>query len=778
MKNKILAILLTIVMLLGMMPMSAFAADTTPSYVALGDSISTGYGLANKTAEGFTYLLAGTIDYELTNLAADGNTAAGILAQLQQQSFKDAVAGADLITVTAGGNDLMAVLYQAIADQYNATQSDTANHISASDITTIMADSSDGRRMSILNYAMGLLNPNSDIYLINNQAFDDAVADFISTLILVLNAIKALNADTTVIVATQYNPYVEYNGASFEFFMPIDLTPIYSGMEEGVTELNAAIKSNSATGGYLVADVKAAFDEQGGDLYVADPDTLEFDFHPNAAGHSVLADIFAEAMPSAPVPVAVSAVPSASQLGSVIGGGNFVMDDQVTLTAIPAEKNIQFYYWLDNSAELSSEPTEAQLKEAIVSYESTYTFTAEKDINLTAVFGYKPYVYLTRLAYETKDEYFADEEAELGIRLDEEDIRMEIGNAFVTIEKTAFAGTETLRNAYYNLDTLILAKYNETTGKMEYQTLESFAVPVAPVYNSVEYWNWIEQYEQHLAVAYLRHDHAHATRYDENGHWTVCDCGDKTDVQPHSFTENFTRCACGYIRKGLVGAPNVLVGVFDRYVKVEWKPLDKNPFDEISAKIAVLSGQKTVDATAKVDFRNENEVPSDDAEKIRSYANANFSGKSYGIEWMDISMTGDDGKRIPELDSPLAFGFDITGKKVLGVVSVHNGELIRFERLDNIFIQETENYTQNKILVNAAEVMLADANKVPVGILSMLYSTYAIIYEEEHIPDTPSSPQTGDNTNMAVWFALLLLSGGTVITLTVYHKRRRTATNR
>ncbi len=289
-KTKTISILLAIVMLLGMLPMSAFAADTTPSYVALGDSISTGYGLDNKTAQGFTYLLADALGYELTNLAADGNTAAGILVQLQQQSYKDAVAGADLITITAGGNDLMALLYQAIATEYNKLTVAANAPITADEVLTIMSDSSDGRRLTVMSVALGLLTEGSEIYLLDDEAFADAIADYVSTLNLVLSAIKTLNADATVIVATQYNPYAEFNGASFNnSLFQIDLTPICDGMEEGVTALNTAIKSNAATGGYIVADVKATFDKQSGDLYVADPITLNFDFHPNAAGHAVIA---------------------------------------------------------------------------------------------------------------------------------------------------------------------------------------------------------------------------------------------------------------------------------------------------------------------------------------------------------------------------------------------------------------------------------------------------------------------------------------------------------
>lgn len=40
-------------------------------------------------------------------------------------------------------------------------------------------------------------------------------------------------------------------------------------------------------------------------------------------------------------------------------------------------------------------------------------------------------------------------------------------------------------------------------------------------------------------------------------------------------------------------------------------------------------------------------------------------------------------------------------------------------------------------------------------------------------PDVPDSPQTGDNTNLGLWFALLFISGGAIITLTVYDRKGR-----
>ena len=44
--------------------------------------------------------------------------------------------------------------------------------------------------------------------------------------------------------------------------------------------------------------------------------------------------------------------------------------------------------------------------------------------------------------------------------------------------------------------------------------------------------------------------------------------------------------------------------------------------------------------------------------------------------------------------------------------------------------------------------------------------------DPNYVPET-DSPQTGDSSNMALWIALLFISGGAIITLTVYDRKRR-----
>ena len=51
-------------------------------------------------------------------------------------------------------------------------------------------------------------------------------------------------------------------------------------------------------------------------------------------------------------------------------------------------------------------------------------------------------------------------------------------------------------------------------------------------------------------------------------------------------------------------------------------------------------------------------------------------------------------------------------------------------------------------------------------------------FAELNNPADTDSPQTGDNSNMFLWIALLFISGGAVITLTIVDRKRRMASNR
>ncbi len=90
----------------------------TWSYVALGDSIPargpTRFSYVDVLAEHVREDLR--VEVSVTNLARNGWTSDDVLRRLRRDRwFRDALAGADLVTVTVGGNDLLRALRAGVA---------------------------------------------------------------------------------------------------------------------------------------------------------------------------------------------------------------------------------------------------------------------------------------------------------------------------------------------------------------------------------------------------------------------------------------------------------------------------------------------------------------------------------------------------------------------------------------------------------------------------------------------------------------------------------------
>ena len=119
MRKRWLSALLCLCLVLSLLPMAAHA-QTLETYMALGDSITTGYGLASGE-KSFAEQAAEVGSLTLNDsYATDGLTSAELLAQLSREDVKAAVTGADFITITIGGNDLLDALYGYLAEKYNA----------------------------------------------------------------------------------------------------------------------------------------------------------------------------------------------------------------------------------------------------------------------------------------------------------------------------------------------------------------------------------------------------------------------------------------------------------------------------------------------------------------------------------------------------------------------------------------------------------------------------------------------------------------------------------
>lgn len=308
-KKRLLALLCFLVLCLGMLPSSALASESG-SYVALGDSISAGYGLGEGELS-FPEMLERDTEYELTDFSSnDGVTSGDLLATLQDSEVAAAVRDADVITITVGGNDLMNALYEYLADALGGSM--TADQIrdglengSIKDPITLWA---------LMNSLSGF--PRS-------FHAEDALTTLRTNLSSALERIKALNPDVTCIVANQYNPYGHMGEAA---------EGIVQTFETGVQALNTTLAGVAQDQGVIVVDVYEAFDASADNpckAHFTAIDDFNLDFHPNALGHKLIATEFAKVFP---VPVQTYDVWVAgtqvneNNAGNVLGDGTVSYD--------------------------------------------------------------------------------------------------------------------------------------------------------------------------------------------------------------------------------------------------------------------------------------------------------------------------------------------------------------------------------------------------------------------------------------------------------------------
>ncbi len=249
-------------------------------YLALGDSITTGYGLADSE-KGFAKLIAEKNGYKLVNRAVNGATTADVLALLEQQSVLNTVAKADLITLTCGGNDLMGLLFMQSAAVYNTM---AAEQISTGDAYAILTNPSDPRQGALM-YAMQnmLMGTETSPGLVDSPVMTAALIVYGNQLNDVIAKIRAVNPDAAIIVSTQYNPFQFFTG---------DYVPFGQIVGRAVEKLSGVITANAEAAGYLVADAYSAFAAGTENLCCASMQPFNPDPHPNAAGHQVLAECF------------------------------------------------------------------------------------------------------------------------------------------------------------------------------------------------------------------------------------------------------------------------------------------------------------------------------------------------------------------------------------------------------------------------------------------------------------------------------------------------------
>lgn len=281
--KKVLCGLLAFAMLITMTPLTISAAGE--NYLVLGDSISTSTSL-KEGEKNFTEIIAENRIYTVNNQAALQNEIADVRVQIETGELDEAIASAELITLTGGSMDMLKLAYKDVVNKYNAENS--AN-LTQEDIINILTS---GNIMSNLKLYLTALEVLKNFA--NSETFKNGLAAYEENLAAITAYIHEQNPDAIIVVPTQYNPYKSVSGAVYEVLNLV--------VGQCVVKLNAVINNKASAYGYIAADAYTAFNASSENLCNATEEPMNPDFHMNAQGHIVMAEVIESVLPSDELP--------------------------------------------------------------------------------------------------------------------------------------------------------------------------------------------------------------------------------------------------------------------------------------------------------------------------------------------------------------------------------------------------------------------------------------------------------------------------------------------
>lgn len=317
---------LIIVLLLsvtGLSPeVSAAGAQTKAQsiYVALGDSITSGYGLESFTnndvknrssSNNFVTKLGKRLGMKTVNFGVEGITSSALLNSLKKPSTaeqKNAVAQireAGLITLSIGGNNVFIPLLNAVNDQLGTGKS--IFYAGASELQNAILQLLFNEEL--LNKLKGNISAGAEAFAGNDKLHKSGeLSDIIRT-------IKDLNPKAKLVVQTVYDPY--------GFILP-------DTVGKAIDTMNAAIIKQAGGGkNFVVADVGSAFKKAGKGMQLLNADSGKtFDPHPTKKGHEVIYTIMAYAADNNRLPYNLKASVVKGAAAVSITGGEF----RITIT--------------------------------------------------------------------------------------------------------------------------------------------------------------------------------------------------------------------------------------------------------------------------------------------------------------------------------------------------------------------------------------------------------------------------------------------------------------
>lgn len=232
-------------------------------YVAIGDSLTHGFGLVDKKNDRFTAIVTENLNkagnsYVEYNYGVDGLTTDGLLDMLEHGEI-GMISEADLITIDIGANDvldsMMPIIYATI-ENGSVTKSEYEQALS--------------------KYQSSLIS-----------GYENTKA--------VLELIKEKNPDCQIVIATIYNPY---RYVDLDIIIDGENVSLSDYTDSMMQDLNENIKELANAYNCRIADWYTAFAMTKLNVLNAryDEAAVNLDIHPNKEGYHLMATVVYEAI--------------------------------------------------------------------------------------------------------------------------------------------------------------------------------------------------------------------------------------------------------------------------------------------------------------------------------------------------------------------------------------------------------------------------------------------------------------------------------------------------
>lgn len=298
MKKQIISVITAVCMsAVSIFPVfSANAADKNENLLILGDSISTGYNVGAYVAHNYGEIVGDYYGWNVTNKAVNGITSEKLIELIDTKDYQTAVIEADTIVVSIGGNDLIQAAMGVVKEKY-------PENFNISDPY--------GSLLAILNQIQtsgNMMNEATALVADMDTALQNEVSGTGGTNTTVPEVSKKLhdlNPDAEIVFQTLYNPCIMSETVLNAYLSKYSsdyknaYTIIRNMMRKNIRKFNET--SIGKIDGIKIADVYDAFSEDNtstdtsrdkygySHIYTNLFTAENRDFHPNQAGHAVIA---------------------------------------------------------------------------------------------------------------------------------------------------------------------------------------------------------------------------------------------------------------------------------------------------------------------------------------------------------------------------------------------------------------------------------------------------------------------------------------------------------